>query len=100
MAVRRRSLRYMSYSSCWQLRHIVSPRVQAEQPNTFGWPLRAVFILAHNHPSGDPQPSTDDVALTARVKVAAEFMGIDLLDHVIIGHGQAYSFKQAGRLAG
>lgn len=43
------------------------------------------IIVAHNHPSGDPSPSPDDVALTDRLRAAGVLMGIDVLDHVIIG---------------
>src|SRR4051812_45786875 len=44
----------------------------------------ACIVLFHNHPSGDPTPSTDDVALTRRLVEAGELMGIDVLDHVIL----------------
>lgn len=43
------------------------------------------IILVHNHPSGNPEPSTDDIALTRRVKQAGELLGVPLLDHVIVG---------------
>ena len=43
------------------------------------------FILVHNHPSGDTTPSKDDLALTERVKTASILMGIEMLDHIIIG---------------
>jgi DNA repair protein RadC len=59
----------------------------------------AAFIITHNHPSGDPTPSPDDIALTQRVSAASVVMGIDLIDHVIIGEAGAYvSFKQRGDL--
>ena len=45
----------------------------------------AAIILAHNHPSGDTSPSQDDVSLTRRMQQAGEILGIDLLDHVIVG---------------
>ena len=58
----------------------------------------AGVIVAHNHPSGDPTPSPDDVMLCTRLRHAAEILGIDLLDFVIIGDGgRYYSFKEAGR---
>ena len=59
-----------------------------------------VFILvAHNHPSGDPSPSADDVALTARLASAAAVLDFSLLDHVIVGEEQRYfSFRAAGRI--
>ena len=49
-------------------------------------------ISAHNHPSGDPDPSSEDRALTARLRQAGEFLGIILLDHIILGHDRTYSF--------
>ena len=60
-------------------------------------PTRA-FVLWHNHPSGDPAPSEDDVAITRRLHTAAEIVGVDLVDHVIVGTASYYSFKEGGRL--
>jgi DNA repair protein RadC len=58
----------------------------------------AGVIVAHNHPSGDPTPSPDDIALCARLRAAGTLIGIDLLDFVIIGDGGRYhSFKETGR---
>ena len=57
----------------------------------------AAVILAHNHPSGDPTPSPDDIALCERLRQAAEVIGVALLDFVIIGNGRYHSFKEAGR---
>ena len=57
----------------------------------------AGVIVGHNHPSGDPDPSADDVALCARLRSAASIIGIELLDFVIVGDGRYYSFKEAGR---
>ena len=59
------------------------------------------FILAHNHPSGDPQPSEVDLRLTRGISEAARILQIQLLDHVVIGQpmngSQGYfSFKEAG----
>ena len=57
------------------------------------------IVLVHNHPSGDPVPSPDDVAVTQRVKTAGDVMGIELLDHVIIGRSGRYaSLRELGRL--
>jgi DNA repair protein RadC len=50
-------------------------------------------ILAHNHPSGEPSPSREDVALTAEIKRAAAIMGITVHDHIIIGKGKWLSFR-------
>jgi len=59
------------------------------------------LIIAHNHPSGSLQPSTDDDELTRRMGRAATEVGLKLLDHVIIGErGQFYSYETAGRLEG
>lgn len=55
------------------------------------------IILAHNHPSGDPEPSREDTDLTSRIRKAGELLGITLLDHIIIGdkNGNRYfSFKE------
>lgn len=56
------------------------------------------FILAHNHPSGDPDPSREDLELTKTIQKASEFFGIDLLDHIVIGNGNFISFKDRGYL--
>ena len=59
----------------------------------------ACIVLVHNHPSSDPTPSPDDFAVTQRVKDAGELIGIELLDHIIIGHaGRFVSIREMGRL--
>ena len=58
----------------------------------------AGIILAHNHPSGDPSPSDEDNRLTKRIAECCRIMGIELLDHVIIGSQGCYSFKTSGAL--
>ena len=58
----------------------------------------AAIILFHNHPSGDPGPSPDDVTLTRRLMRAGEMMGIDVLDHVIIAENRFHSLRDAGDL--
>jgi DNA repair protein RadC len=58
----------------------------------------AAIVLFHNHPSGDPTPSRDDVDLTRRLVQAGELMGIDVLDHVILADTRYFSFREAGRL--
>ena len=55
----------------------------------------AAVICAHNHPSGDPQPSNEDRALTTRLVQAGKLLGIDGLDHVIIGDGTTQHFSFA-----
>ncbi|HXG89035.1 MAG TPA: DNA repair protein RadC [Vicinamibacterales bacterium] len=59
--------------------------------------MASAFAIAvfHNHPSGDPSPSPDDVALTAQLVRAGEVMGIPLLDHIILGEGRWFSFRAA-----
>ena len=54
------------------------------------------IICTHNHPSGDPAPSVEDRRLTARLRGAAELLGITLLDHIILGDDQLYSFADQG----
>lgn len=56
----------------------------------------ASIILIHNHPSGDPTPSGDDINSTRRVKEAGKIIGIELLDHLIIGDGRYISLKEMG----
>jgi DNA repair protein RadC len=61
--------------------------------------LKAVssVIVSHNHPSGDPEPSDDDLTITRRLTEAGRIVGIDLLDHIVIGtRGSFYSFKEKG----
>ena len=58
----------------------------------------AAIVLFHNHPSGDPSPSNDDIALTARLQEAGLIFGIEVVDHLILADTRYYSFKEAGRL--
>lgn len=60
------------------------------------------LIVAHNHPSGDPEPSEDDLAITRRLANAGDILGIKLLDHVIVGNetGKFFSMTVAGYLTG
>lgn len=58
----------------------------------------ASIICAHNHPSGDPAPSKEDIALTARLLKAGEIVGIDVLDHLIIGDKGFVSLKEQGHM--
>ena len=53
-------------------------------------------IVAHNHPSGDPDPSPNDVAITRKLKEAADLLDIELLDHVVIGGKRHVSLKNRG----
>ncbi len=72
---------------------IVHPR------DVFSEPIRvkcASVILVHNHPSGDPAPSHEDIEVTKRIVEAGKILGIDVLDHIIIGDGKYVSLKEKG----
>lgn len=56
------------------------------------------IVLAHNHPSGDPSPSEDDFNATRKIREAGELLGIRLLDHIVVGNGNYYSFAEGGKL--
>lgn len=56
----------------------------------------SAIAIAHNHPSGDPTPSPDDVAVTRAIKAAGELLEIQLLDHVVVGHARYVSLKERG----
>ena len=59
----------------------------------------ASIILAHNHPSGDPTPSREDIEITERLAEGGKLLGIDLLDHVIVGtEGRFESLRESGHL--
>ncbi len=58
----------------------------------------AAIIAFHNHPSGDPTPSPEDVELTRRLAAAGVLMGIDLVDHIVLGDARYCSFKELGQL--
>jgi DNA repair protein RadC len=58
----------------------------------------AALITVHNHPSGDPAPSEEDIALTRQLVQVSRIMGIELLDHVIIGRGAFASLKEMGKI--
>lgn len=57
-------------------------------------------IFVHNHPSGEPSPSPDDLAITERLRKAGEILGVRVLDHIIIGREGYFSFLDAGLLGG
>ena len=61
----------------------------------------SAIILAHNHPSGDPNPSREDITLTKRMEEAGKILGIRILDHIILGEesfGNYYSFADSGMM--
>ncbi len=76
-----------AYSSVVRPAEVLRPAVVVAAPN---------IIVAHNHPSGDASPSPQDVEVTRELAKAAELLGITLLDHVVIGGGEAVSLKDRG----
>jgi DNA repair protein RadC len=58
----------------------------------------AAIVLFHNHPSGDPTPSRDDLALTRRLVTAGDLVGIDVIDHIVLADTRYASMKELGRL--
>jgi DNA repair protein RadC len=60
----------------------------------------AAVIFVHNHPSGDPSPSREDIAITEKLESAGEAVGIRVLDHVIVGDGEYASMLEKGYLRG
>jgi DNA repair protein RadC len=56
----------------------------------------AAIILLHNHPSGDPQPSAEDLAITSRLCEVGELMGVRVLDHIVLGEERYISFVEDG----
>jgi DNA repair protein RadC len=58
----------------------------------------ASLVLFHNHPSGDPEPSAEDIALTRRLAAAGTLMGVEVLDHLVLGAGRYVSLKERGVL--
>ncbi|MGH7809890.1 MAG: RadC family protein [Candidatus Binatia bacterium] len=58
----------------------------------------AGVIFVHNHPSGDPAPSPEDIDITKRLKEVGDVMGVRVLDHVVIGHDRYFSFNDKGML--
>ena len=71
---------------------LISPREFYREALRFG----ATSALAwHNHPSGDPSPSSEDRLLTKRLRSAGESLGVALSDHIVLGHGRYHSFRAA-----
>jgi DNA repair protein RadC len=56
------------------------------------------IIVVHNHPSGDPTPSADDIGITKQLVEAGKHLQIELLDHIVIGHKGYASLKQLGQM--
>src|ERR1700674_3592627 len=60
--------------------------------------ISTTVLIIHNHPSGDPTPSPEDHELTRRLATAGVVMGIDLVDHIVLGDSRYCSFKEMGKL--
>jgi DNA repair protein RadC len=58
----------------------------------------AAIVVCHNHPSGDPTPTTDDIDVTRRLVATGELLGIPVLDHIVVGEDRYYSFKEGSRM--
>lgn len=74
---------------------LITPRelfIEALQKNA------VAIVIMHNHPSGDPSPSQEDIYTTTRIKEAGDLIGIRLLDHIIIGNNCYISFREEGML--
>ena len=90
--------------------HTVTPQVatpvQPQRVPTIGnecicsikCPISTTVLIIHNHPSGDPTPSPEDHDLTGRLAAAGVVMGIDLVDHIVLGDSRYCSFKEMGKL--
>ena len=74
---------------------IIEPKDILSEPIKMGAPK---IILVHNHPSGDPTPSKEDIELTKRIYNAAALLGIELLDHIVIGNQKYISIFSIGRI--
>ncbi|XXF79821.1 DNA repair protein RadC [Myxococcaceae bacterium GXIMD 01537] len=106
-ALRREVFHVLSFNARNTLLH--DARVAEGTPNTCPVDPREVFaaalgaratavVLAHNHPSGDPEPSAQDVSLTARLCAAGRLLGIHVLDHVVVGDAGFVSMAERGYL--
>ena len=74
-------------SAVIRVSEVLRPAVRENCPN---------IIIAHNHPSGDPTPSPEDILVTRQIRTCAEMMDIELLDHIVIGNQRFVSLKERG----
>lgn len=72
---------------------MIHPR-EVFEPAISGFAASVAF--AHNHPSGDPEPSEDDLKITKQLVEAGKVLGVEVLDHIIIGQEKFVSFKDRG----
>lgn len=88
-----RLIREMNISKGTVNASLITPRelfIEALQNNAVS------IIILHNHPSGDPTPSREDIQITERIRLAGELIGIELLDHIVIGNNCYISFCEQG----
>ncbi|MBZ1348352.1 MAG: DNA repair protein RadC [Candidatus Nealsonbacteria bacterium] len=57
------------------------------------------MVLAHNHPSGDPEPSEDDLVITKKLVESGKILGIEVFDHIIVAKDNFFSFKNKGLIS-
>ena len=95
LSVKRAVLRTDILSTGTLTASLVHPR---EVFRTAAMRRAAAILVFHNHPSGDPTPSGDDIALTTRLHEAGTLMGIEVVDHIILADDRYWSFKESGRL--
>jgi DNA repair protein RadC len=93
--VKHRVLRTMVLAAGSSNATVVEPRDVYREAALGG---AAAIVAFHNHPSGDPSPSQEDVDLTRRLTAAGSLMGIELLDHIILGDMRYWSFSESGQL--
>ena len=86
----------------WTVADVGTMNRAAVEPRTIlqtGLLLNAAGVaIAHNHPSGDPSPSAEDLSFTRRMAEAGEIVGVRLVDHLVIGDGNWVSLRQRGAL--
>jgi DNA repair protein RadC len=78
-----------------QVSTVVDPRTMFRDALLLG---AAAIILAHNHPSGEPEPSKDDLALTRQLSLGGQILGIKIHDHIILGDGRLVSLAERGQM--
>ena len=95
MDVKNKILGYFKVSEGTVNTSLLSPREVFIKALAVG---AASIILVHNHPTGDPTPSNEDINITKQIKNAGEILRVNLLDHIILGENKYYSFNEGGLL--